>query len=64
MTTPRSFHSPILEIYDAAVEVVADPNAENPERLRAAVEAGEVAMREAREEREAAEEVVWGSCNS
>lgn len=64
MSGTRAIHSPILEIYDSAVEVVADPNAENLERLRAAVEAGEVAMREAREEREAAEEVVWGSCNS
>jgi len=55
VTTPRSFHSPILEIYDAAVEVVAKPNAENLARLRAAVEAGDLAMAEARAEREARE---------
>lgn len=52
MTTPRSFHSPILEIFDAAVEVVADPSSENLERLRVAVDLGEVAIREAREEAE------------
>lgn len=52
MATPRSFHSPILEIFDAAVEVVADPSPANLERLRVAVDLGETAIREAREEAE------------